>query len=186
MSWQNIPGFSLDIESFYPELAAKLPERAVFVEVGVLFGRSLALMGTLRPDLQLYGVDTWENGDREGEMIAYQAKYGTTWQAFLGGMREHAPVVLDNLHIIRARSTDVTVPMADACFIDAGHTLEDVRADIQHWILHVKTGGILCGHDYVLPNHPGVVQAVNEWFPAGVKMGPKAGNGWTSCWWVER
>ena len=178
MSWQSIPGFSTDIEVYYAELAKTLPQGARFVEIGVLFGRSVACLSELRPDLDVWAVDTWENGDREGEMAEYQARYGSTWAAFLGGMRDHAPDALDRIHVVRSRSVEVDLPPADVVFLDADHTEEGVRGDIYHWRRLVKAGGILAGHDYLMPNHPGVVAAVDA-----VLGKPEMGPGdWTSVW----
>ncbi len=58
---------------------------------------------------------------------------------------------------------------ADVVYIDALHDYENVKADILAWMPHVKTGGILAGHDYGKSyytgvNHPGVAQAVDELF----------------------
>lgn len=176
-AWKNIPGWSADILPFYELLATKLPHGGVFVEVGVLFGRSLACMGTLRPDLEIYAVDTWENGER-GEHQAYQDKYGTTWDAFCGGMREHAPEVWQRVHVIRARSTSVKVPLADAVFIDADHEYTGVRDDIEWWRERCRAVGVICGHDYG-DHFPGVKRAVDEAFDGAHTMGPGA---WTSVW----
>jgi hypothetical protein len=51
----------------------------------------------------------------------------------------------------------------DVVFIDANHSYESVRDDIEAWLPKVKMGGIIAGHDYTL-NWPGVLQAVNEKF----------------------
>ncbi len=37
----------------------------------------------------------------------------------------------------------------DFCYIDADHSYEAVRRDIEMWLPKVKLGGIICGHDYV-------------------------------------
>jgi hypothetical protein len=50
----------------------------------------------------------------------------------------------------------------DFVFIDAGHTYEDVKKDIELWIPKVKNGGIISGHNWHHPKFPGVTQAVNE------------------------
>ncbi len=52
----------------------------------------------------------------------------------------------------------------DVTFIDAGHDLTSVRADILAWGPKCKT---LCGHDYQ-PNWAGVVAAVDELCPGAV------------------
>jgi cephalosporin hydroxylase len=73
--------------------------------------------------------------------------------------------------------------MADVVFLDADHEYDGIKADIAHWGPMVKRGGILAGHDYLLPNHPGVVQAVDEAFgPPPHTMGP---GDWTSVWVVR-
>lgn len=66
----------------------------------------------------------------------------------------------------------------DMIFLDADHDYESVRDDIKAWAPHVKSGGILCGHDYG-PTFPGVQDAVHEAFGSKVK---RAGD---SLWWVR-
>lgn len=53
---------------------------------------------------------------------------------------------------------------ADFIFIDGNHNYDNVSADIKAWWPHVKSGGILCGHDYG-DSCPGVTKAVDEIFP---------------------
>jgi len=52
---------------------------------------------------------------------------------------------------------------AHLIFLDAGHSYEDAKADIEAWLPHVAEDGFLCGHDYI-DGWPGVIQAVNEAF----------------------
>jgi predicted O-methyltransferase YrrM len=52
----------------------------------------------------------------------------------------------------------------DFVFVDADHTYEGVRADIDAWLPKVRPGGWLMGHDFNPRDFPGVVQAVNEKF----------------------
>jgi predicted O-methyltransferase YrrM len=51
----------------------------------------------------------------------------------------------------------------DFVLLDASHTYEDVKADIQAWLPKIKSGGILAGDDYHV-SWPGVINAVNEMF----------------------
>lgn len=178
MSWKEIPGWSSDIEPFYEQLARTLPQGGTFVEVGVLLGRSVACMGTLRPDLALWAIDTWEGPAHVTEEMGGSVlnDFNNAFVGFVQTMNEHAPEVLSRLHVIRAPSTAIGI-RADAVFIDAAHDLESVRADIAHWLPYVKPGGILAGHD-MQPNYPGVVQAVAEAF-GDAELGPGA---WTSVW----
>ena len=181
MSWQELKGWSEDILMWHWEkLARELPQGARYVEVGVLFGRSIACLGTLRPDIDLWAIDMWAETVDASPGACYEEigkEYHTTWEAFLGLMRRHAPDVLDRLHVIRAPSTSVTVPLADVVFIDADHTEDAVRADINHWRERVKDGGVLAGHDFQ-PDYPGVQKAVREILGEPV-MGP---GDWSSVW----
>lgn len=52
----------------------------------------------------------------------------------------------------------------DIVLLDAMHTYEDVKADIERWWPHVLQGGIMAFHDYRHPDFPGVAQAVDEAF----------------------
>ena len=59
----------------------------------------------------------------------------------------------------------------DLVFIDAEHTYEKVKQDIEVWLPLVKENRILCGHDYNNKYHPGVKQAVDEVFgEANIKL----------------
>jgi hypothetical protein len=71
-----------------------------------------------------------------------------------------------NLKIVQKESLeaakDVLDSSIDFIFIDAGHTYEEVKADILAWLPKVKPGGMLAGDDYLPNTWMGVVQAVDE------------------------
>ena len=53
----------------------------------------------------------------------------------------------------------------DFVYIDADHKYEAVKFDIATWFPKIKSGGILCGHDYITKSHIeefGVIPAVQE------------------------
>lgn len=53
----------------------------------------------------------------------------------------------------------------DVVYIDGAHDYDDVIADMESWYQKVKTGGILCGHDYIERSHRdefGVIPAVQK------------------------
>lgn len=54
----------------------------------------------------------------------------------------------------------------DLIFLDAMHTYEDVKSDINRWWPRVKAGGIMAFHDYGHWDFPGVKKAVDEVFGA--------------------
>jgi predicted O-methyltransferase YrrM len=52
----------------------------------------------------------------------------------------------------------------DFVFLDAMHTYEDVKSDIERWWPRVRNGGTMAFHDYGHHDFPGVKQAVDERF----------------------
>ena len=64
----------------------------------------------------------------------------------------------DIKNIIKVRKTSVDAAIEfqdktlDAVYIDAEHDPVSVRSDINAWKNKIKVGGILCGHDFMLPH----------------------------------
>jgi cephalosporin hydroxylase len=58
----------------------------------------------------------------------------------------------------------------DLVFLDAMHTYEDVKADIERWRPKVRAGGVMAFHDYGHGDFPGVKQAVDEVFGPQVNV----------------
>ena len=64
----------------------------------------------------------------------------------------------DIKNIIKVRKTSVDAAIEfqdktlDAVYIDAEHDPISVRSDINSWKNKIKKGGILCGHDFMLPH----------------------------------
>jgi hypothetical protein len=190
MTWHDIPGWSPDIVQFYEWCAKWLPQGSVFVEVGVFLGRSFAFMGERRPDLELWAVDQWQDGESRGYIgpgIFTDAvkRYPSLFDAFIGHMQKYSPAVLARAHVVRARSTDVILSRrADLVFIDGAHDYESVRDDIDHWRANLHVGGMMSGHDYVPDGFPGVVQAVDERFGKPRIFPSSDRNLPPSCWYI--
>ena len=53
----------------------------------------------------------------------------------------------------------------DFVYIDADHSYQSVKQDIHLWFPKVRSGGVICGHDYS-SSWPGVMQAVDEFIDA--------------------
>jgi predicted O-methyltransferase YrrM len=47
----------------------------------------------------------------------------------------------------------------DFLYIDADHSYDGVRADLEAWVPHVRVGGLIVGDDYDNPIYPGVKHA---------------------------
>jgi hypothetical protein len=190
MSGRSIAGTSPDAigPQRWEEVLKRLPPGPILgAEIGVNIGRMSAKL-LERPDLTLYMVDAYSER-LQGHMepgrsrlfaqTMYDKNYETAKRAtaFAG----------DRARMVRAPSVQVAGAIVgspfDFVFIDADHTYEGCRADILAWGPKVKSGGLLCGHDYdfgVEPaQFPGVRRAVDELL-TGVTFG---GDG---CWFVTR
>jgi uncharacterized Rossmann fold enzyme len=153
------------------EILRRLGKHPKVVEVGVFRG-ALSSRLLVRRDLHLSMVDTWG---------VYQDSYKQS-DDFHAGLNEteqedayRTALALtefahDRRQILRMDSVEAAKHFADASldcvFIDADHSYEGCRRDIEAWLPKVKPGGLICGHDYDHPEFPdwGVKRAVDEWF----------------------
>ena len=67
---------------------------------------------------------------------------------------------------IRLKSAEAVDLFSDGCldfiYIDADHTYNAVKQDLELWYPKVRRGGIVSGHDYIKFQDYGVIQAVDE------------------------
>lgn len=130
-------------------------------EVGSWKGRSTHALLTGNTKGTVTAIDTWK-----GSSDPKDKTHGRdTFADFMKNVGH-----FKNLTTNRNRGVDAANEYADKSFdmvfIDAGHTYEEVKEDIKAWLPKVKSGGILCGHDYHKQKWPGVVKAVDEAFGA--------------------
>ncbi len=209
MSWRELPGWTEDLERFYPYLAKRIPQNGIFVEVGVFLGRSICLMHELRPDVQIYGVDLWRQdykhlagvdlvdlgGLEEDKDILQRMEF---YDAFQFLMAKHDPEALASITWLRGNYHEVTHPPADVVLIDADHTLEAGHRDINRAYEMLAPTGSVAGHDYHYITNgsmdprfttlfPGLVQAIDE---QAANRGKRVASGcgddkWSTCWILE-
>lgn len=140
------------------------------VEIGSWKGRSTkALLESCKGTV--YAVDHWKGTESDLSSIAAINK--DIYQEFLRNVG-HYP----NLVILKGASVDMAGTFngnrVDMVFIDADHTYEGCKSDIEAWL--PKCNRIMCGHDYS-DSFPGVIQAVNEKFGKPFTTG--------TIWWVR-
>jgi hypothetical protein len=171
MSWSDIPGFS-GFTWLYDEAVANAQDGAVFVEVGVALGHSLAYLARKVIDsgkrIEVWAVDPWGGYARNGEQQAALGSDGTRgdFTLFLDCMMCNALEELEQVRVVRATSAQASRMFhgaADLVLIDAAHDYDSVYSDIAYWRDCVKPGGILAGDDHE-PNYPGVERACRAQF----------------------
>jgi hypothetical protein len=156
------------------------------VEVGSWTGYTASKMLDKFPNLLLSCVDTFR-GSSDGE-------HDATAELIRAAVVETGDP--DILHTLFQRNTkrfgdrcrELWMPSLEAAehfadksldfvFIDADHSYEACRADIEAWLPKIKPNGIIIGHDYT-DQFPGVPKAVNESFGTAVQDA-------NTMWWVK-
>lgn len=149
------------------------------VEVGVYKGRLSRLLLANDPMLFLFLVDPWkaaQAGDSYTTTDDHVARFTQD---------DHDAVMaeaMDNVREFEARCKVLRMPSVEASkefkdgsldfvFIDADHSYEGCKADIEAWWPKVRPRGLICGHDYRDDMNFGVIKAVNEAFGDRVRLG---------------
>jgi len=119
------------------------------VEVGSLEGISTLLFAGCVETV--YSVDCYDyKVPSEGRIAEHD-------QMFIEAERMFIARTKDVPNIVKIKKTSVEAAKdfpdgsLDAVYIDAEHDEDSVRMDIRTWRPKIKPGGILSGHDYVLP-----------------------------------
>jgi hypothetical protein len=70
------------------------------------------------------------------------------------------PIQLDSI----SAATNFMDASVDVIYIDADHSYESVKSDLNIWYPKIRDGGFICGHDYQVSGGtwPGVTKAVDE------------------------
>jgi predicted O-methyltransferase YrrM len=159
----------------YRRMVERFPSGSVFVELGVLHGKSLAYLGVevvnSGKSIQLYGVDNFR----------------WSWQQ-MSKVRKNLEPLEGRLPIelMCGDSADAAQQFSsmsvDFVFIDTDHSYEGAWRDIQAWLPKMRRGGVIAGHDYDRNSFPGVCRAVDEIFANNTLL---KFSDWT-VWEVER
>ena len=116
----------------------------VLLEVGSYLGASSCFLAAAARDLgggaRVHCVDTWENqGMTEGPR--------DTWEEFRHNTERYARQIVTH----RGPSVDIARTFkkpVDLLFLDGDHSYEGCRADVEAWLPHLASGGLLLMHDF--------------------------------------
>ena len=122
-------------------------------EIGVYLGYYSGVLLDNIPDLELLCVDSWD------KHIWRERAYAVAVEV----LSRYA-----GAKILRGSSMNIVKTVLseslDFVFIDADHSYQSVKNDIQEWSKKVRHGGIVSGHDYLLGRQTvQVIQAVDEY-----------------------
>lgn len=131
------------------------------IEIGSWAGMSTLALA--QPGVRVHCIDTWLGNptDRLGQVVKQYGVNGVKpFQIFCRNMGSRLFKTVFPHRGSSLTYAEIWPFKVDLIFIDADHRYENVKADINAWLPHVKRSGILCGHDYGIFN--GVTEAVNE------------------------
>lgn len=151
------------------EILSRIGANAKGAELGVWRG-GLSSRLLVRKDVHLIMVDGWgkarDSYRQSGDLLA------DADAAVQARNKERAILATqfaeDRRTIIEADTVDAALGVEDGSldfvFVDADHSYDGCRADIEAWLPKLKPGALLCGHDYDHPDYPGwgVKRAVDE------------------------
>lgn len=135
----------------------------VGAELGVFKGETTFYLMNRFPDLELYGIDLWKSvtwGDESDEGYRTYGKFplNTYYEDVMKFSEQY-----HRLTILRMDTAETALLFPDNyfdfVFIDADHTYEGVKKDIEAWL--PKVSKFLVGHDIHMS---GVNKAVTEQF----------------------
>jgi hypothetical protein len=168
--FNDIPGWC-SYSELYNQIVETAKDGETFVEVGAWFGKSTNHLATkIREsgkNIKFTSVDTWKGtDDEELHQNIVGAFNGDIFYEFIDNT-----VLSSNYNtfdIIKDTSKNAANTFQnnsiDFLMIDAGHSYEDVKNDINIWYNKIKPGGTISGDDFATNVFPGVTQAVDEFF----------------------
>lgn len=135
-------------------------------EIGCAKGMTTYRLLKHCPDLLLYAVDLWEYSIDVLSDYSKQIYQDWNFEDIRNTFDQQTAPYQDRLIILQGVSWKMADHMEngslDFVFIDADHAYQSVKNDIYAWLPKLKSGGVLCGHDY---NLDGVRQAIDEMIP---------------------
>jgi hypothetical protein len=151
----------------YRRLLEMVPDGGTYAELGTAYGRSMCSVADIirRKKLKVVAVDTFQGTECEKtpeqklQVIDYKKDFEANIKRF--GLEPYVSVHQGMTNQVVSNFFDDTF---DLIFIDADHSYEAVRQDIDQWRPKLKKTGIMAGHDYG-GTWTGVKKAADETFP---------------------
>lgn len=175
-TWFKMPHFYQNIEGWFSEEDAQIYSLAVYrcpspariVELGSYKGRSAAYasveIANSKKEIKFDCIDIWQPN-----LMYDDLDFAAFKQNMSPVENYYNAIKMDTTQA----STQYTDNSLDFVFIDADHSYEAVKHDIQTWLPKVKANGMIGGHD---EQHEPVRRAVKEIFGEYNTIG--------NCWYV--
>ena len=179
-NYQSIEGW-FNMEAQYLELLNHCPIAGIFVELGCFKGKSTSFIVTeiinQKRKVNFTTIDSFEGHTNSSDSNEVQAYNGITniEKDFILNMGKLLKKCQYKKCLSHEGAEYFEDGSVDILFVDAGHSFEAVKKDIEAWLPKMKPNGIIAGHDYTA--WEGVNQAVNEVFGTPHKIE-------NDCWFI--
>lgn len=138
---------------------------SIMIEIGCLRGVSTLIFRSSGKFREINCIDPWigsyDNNDVNSHIDFYEVE-----KTFDENTSKYSDIIK-----IKSTSLEASIEwdkIVDFVYIDACHTYEAVKQDIDIWLPHIKPGGLIAGHDYGHHTNwtefPGIKKAVDEMF----------------------
>ncbi len=175
-------------EAIVAFLEKHCPEPKLGAEIGVWEGRTTSFLLRELPGLTMYMVDPWpEEWPKDGRYYQQGAGMPHVDPDYIQHTHRDAmkatEFAADRRTILRGMSVDMAPAVPDGTldfvFLDGDHSQEGLAEDLVAWWRKVRSGGIVCGHDWRHPEYMswGVSEAVKGFVEllgrdVSVELGP--------------
>ena len=129
------------------------------IEIGSYMGESTMLFGSSQLFNKIYAIDPHMGNEAFNELSNSSWKEVEKQFSINTRFFNNIELIQDYSENIVTRFEDKSI---DFIYIDANHTYESVKKDLDLYIPKLKSYSIIAGHDYCNINWPGVIKAVNE------------------------
>lgn len=136
----------------------KLP--LIVAEVGVAEGR-LSLDFLNGGVEKLYLIDAWETLEQKGDGGFSKEWHNNNYDGMLSRINPFKIKVTILRGLSHKMSEEIKDNELSMVYIDADHSYEGVKGDLNAFYSKVRSGGIIAGHDYTSTDY-GVFRAVEE------------------------
>lgn len=120
-----------------------------YAELGVMRGETIFYLLEHLPDLHVVAVDLWASQDPS---VYDVYRDDIVFEGIYKAIMIKAEQYEDRLTIMRMSTDEASEYFSnevfDIIFIDANHSYEAAKSDLEHWIPKVVHNGFITGHDY--------------------------------------
>jgi len=150
--------FSDDDIFLYNEFYSKLKPKSKTLEIGCWLGRSICSVAPhiIEKQIDVFIIDTFEGSEDHKTGLHKLATETDLKILFLNNIEIFFTENKNLIHTIKGDSRNKLLfsenfddILFDFIFIDGGHSIDNVKSDIENSIKYVKENGIIAGHDYI-------------------------------------